>query len=314
MHPLLKELERDNDPHDVLEIAPGVVLAARAEPEFSTLAPDAMSHAAEPRFHPRPSAAAAAPSLDATFRADDHIRAPGGRSSKGKKLSRVVFVFLFALGSAAAAEAWRHYGDTAKAMIANWTPGFVATSFVSTSPPPASAAPAEQTDATDVQAVQATAPAATPAPAAAAPAPPAAPAQSAEAVVPNAPAPDQAQSLALMAQQIEQLKASVEQLRAGQEQMSRDIAKASEMKASEVRAPEPSVRPRIAAPKMAAPLRPAIGLPRKPRPTASAAPYLPPPPLPPAAAPPIMPQPAPEAQATVETDGNPVVRPPLPVR
>jgi len=317
MHPLLKELERDNDPHDVLEIAPGVVLAARAEPEFSTLAPGAMSHAAEPRFHPRPSAAAAAPSLDAAFRADDHIRAPGGRSSKGKKLSRVVFVFLFALGSAAAAEAWRHYGDTAKAMIANWTPGFVATSFVATSPPPASAAPVEQTDATDVPAVQATPPAATPAPAAA-PAPPAAPAQSTEAVAPNAPAPDQAQLLASMAQQIEQLKASVEQLRAGQEQMSRDIAKASdkasEMKASEVRGPEPSVRPRIAAPKMAAPPRPAVGLARKPRPTASAAPYLPPPPLPPAAAPPIVPQPAPEAQATVETDGNPVVRPPLPVR
>jgi hypothetical protein len=313
MHPLLKELERVNDPHDVLEIAPGVVLAARAEPDFSTLAPAATSRAAEPQIHPGPSAAAAAPSLDATFRADDHIHAPGGRSSKGKKLSRVLFVFLFAVGSAAAAEAWRHYGDTAKAMIANWTPGFVATSFVATSPSPASAAPAEQTDATDVQSVQA-APAATPAPAAAAPAPPAAPAQSAEAVAPNAPAPDQAQSLASMAQQIEQLKASVEQLRAGQEQMSRDIAKASEMKASEVRAPEPSAHPRIAAPKMAAPLRPAIGLPRKPRPTASAAPYLPPPPLPPAAAPPIVAQPAPEAQATVETDGNPVVRPPLPVR
>ncbi|WMT78597.1 hypothetical protein [Bradyrhizobium sp. Ash2021] len=316
MHPLLKELERVNDPHDVLEIAPGVVLAARAEPDFSTLAPGAMSRAAEPQIHPRPTGAAVAPSLDATFRADDHIRAPGGRSSKGKKLSRVLFVFLFALGSAAAAEAWRHYGDTAKAMIANWTPGFVATSFVASSSS-ASAAPAEQTDATDVQAVQATAPEATPAPVAV-PAPPAAPAQSAEAVAPNAPAPDQAQSLASMAQQIEQLKASVEQLRAGQEQMSRDLAKASdkasEMKASEVRAPEPSVRPRIAAPKMAAPLRPAIGLPRKPRPTASAAPYLPPPPLPPAAAAPVAPQPVPEAQATVESDGNPVVRPPLPVR
>ena len=39
MHPLLKEIERENDPHDALEIAPGVVLAARAEPEFPTLAP-----------------------------------------------------------------------------------------------------------------------------------------------------------------------------------------------------------------------------------------------------------------------------------
>src|SRR5260370_24115170 len=170
-----------------------------------------MGYAAEPRFRPRPSAAAAAPSLDATFRADDHIRAPGGRSSKGKRLWRVLFVFLFALGSAAAAEAWRHYGDTAKAMIANWTPGFVATSSVA--PPPASAAPAEQTDATDVQAVQATAPAATPPPAAA-PTPPAAPAQSAETLAPNAPPPHQAPAPASMAQQIDQLTASARPTRA----------------------------------------------------------------------------------------------------
>ena len=302
MHPLLKELERDNDPHDVLEIAPGVVLAARAEPEFATLAPGAMKRSTEPSMHTWPSGAAAAPSLDATFRADDHIHVPGGRSSRGKKLARVLFVFLFALGSAAAAEAWRHYGDTARAMLASWTPAFVAPSS-----PPANAAPSAQADTTDVQAqaVQAPAPAA-------APAQPAAPAQSAEAVAPTAPSSDQAQSLASMAQQIEQLKASIEQLKAGQEQMSRDIARASEVKASEVRAPE-SLRPRIAAPKMAAPPpRPAAALTRKPRPTASAAPYLSPP-MPPAAAPALAPQPVPEAQAT-ETDGNPVVRPPLPVR
>jgi hypothetical protein len=118
-----------------------------------------------------------------------------------------------------------------------------------------------------------------------------------------------------MAQQIEQLKASVEQLKAGQEQMSRDIARASEVKASEVRPSDLNLRPRTAGAKMAAPLqRPPAGLTRKPRPTASAAPYLPPPPLPPIAAPAVAPQSVPETQATVETDGNPVVRPPLPVR
>jgi hypothetical protein len=300
MHPLLKELERDNDPHDVLEIAPGVILAARAEPEFAALAPGPINRTAESPIQTRPSGAAAAPSLDATFRAEDHIAASGGRSSRGKKLARVLFVFLFALGSAAAAEAWRHYGDTAKAMLASWTPAFVATSS-----PPANAAPSAQPDATDVQSAQ------TPAPAAAPPQP-TVPAQPADAVAPAAPPPDQTQSMAAMAQQIEQLKASIEQLKAGQEQMSRDIAKASEIKASEVRPPEPTVRPRIAAPKMAAPPRPAATLTRKPRPSVSAAPYLPPA-LPPAAAPPIAPQPVPEAQAT-ETDGNPVVRPPLPVR
>ena len=36
-------LDTKNDPHDVLEIAPDVVLVARAAAEFPTLAPDAVS-------------------------------------------------------------------------------------------------------------------------------------------------------------------------------------------------------------------------------------------------------------------------------
>jgi hypothetical protein len=307
MHPLLKELERDNDPHDVLEIAPGVVLAARAEPEFATLAPGAVSRAAEPIFQAKPGGAAAAqaPSLDATLRAEDVDHRHAAGSPIGKWTKAIIGV-LFAMGSAGAAVGWDHYGDRAKQMIASWTPLLVATSSPS---PPASAAPSEQTDTPAVSP-----PDTQPAAATTAPAQPVAAAQPAEAVAPSAPAPEQAQSLASMAQQIEQLKASVEQLKAGQEQMSRDIARASEVKASELRPSEPNLRPRIAAPRMAAPPpRPAAGLTRKPRPSASAAPYLPPP-LPPIAAPAVVPQPVPEAQATVETDGNPVVRPPLPVR
>jgi len=313
MHPLLKELERDNDPHDVLEIAPGVVLAARAEPEFSTLAPGAVSRAAEPIFQAKPGGPAAAPALDATIRADgvDHIKAPGDRSAAGTWARRLFIGILLSVCGAVAAAPWQHYSDAAKAMIASWAPSLVATSS-----PPSTAAPSAQPDTSavsppDTQPAAATAAPAQPAASAqpaAAPAQPASAAQPAQAIAPSAPAPDQAPSLASMAQQIEQLKA-------GQEQMSRDIARAAEVKASEVRPAEQSLRPRIAGPKMAAPLpRPPAGLTRKPRPTASAAPYLPPPQLPPIAAPAVAPQSVPEAQATVETDGNPVVRPPLPVR
>jgi hypothetical protein len=302
MHPLLKELERDNDPHDVLEIAPGVVLSARAEPEFATLAPGAASRAAEPpiRAELSGSAAAAAPSLDATFRADDVHHVTGARSSAGTWARRVFIGILLSVCGAVAAAPWQHYGDAAKAMIAAWVPQLVATSS-----PPANPAPSEQAVTPDAQAAAPTA-----APAQPAAQQPVAPAQSTEIVAPASPAPEQAQSLASMAQQIEQLKASVEQLKAGQEQMSRDIGRASEVKASEA-----NLRPRIPAPKMAAlPPRPAAALTRKPRPAFSAAPYAPPPLVPPQAAPVVAPQVAPPPQATVETDGNPVVRPPLPLR
>jgi hypothetical protein len=210
----------------------------------------------------------------------------------------VIVVFLFAFGSAVAAEGWRHYGDAAKQRIADWMPQLVATS----SSPAADAASPQQPAATDVQA-------------AAAALPPAAPAseQAAEAPATPSSAPDQAQVIQSMAQQIEQLKASVEQLKAGQDQMSRDIAKTSDVKASEVRAADPNLRPRIAAPKTVLPPRAAAALPRKPRPPVAAAQYAPP--LPPAAAPTLAVTPQIEpSQAIVETDGNPVVRPPMPVR
>jgi len=300
MHPLLKELQGDNDPHDFVEIAPAVALTARADHELPTLAPGAVNPAAEPQIHVGPgvSAGASAPSLDTIIRAADvhDIHAPGEPRPAGRWARRLFIGVLFAIGSAAAAEGWQQYGDAARAMIANWTPQLVATSS-----PPANAAPSEQPVAPDTQAAAATA-------APAQPAPPAPPPQDATA---SAPSPGQAPLLQSMAQQIEQLKASVAQLKAGQEQMSRDIAKAFEVKASV----EQNLRPRIATPKMATPPPRSAAAPvRKPQPVFSAAPYVPPPPLPPTAAPPVAQQPVPEAQATVETDGNPVVRPPLPVR
>lgn len=309
MHPLLREIQGetqgDNDPHDALEIAPGVVLAARADRESPTLAPgipDIMIRPADPQIHlasnglaSTGSAGASAPSLDTMFRAADvdttHVpsdRLPSDRPSTVGWATRLFIGVLFAMCSAAAAAAWQHYSDTAKAMIADWTPPPLFT----TSSPPANAAPSTQPVATDVQAAAATA-----APAQASPA-----VQSPQGNAASAPSPDQAQLLQSMAQQIEQLKASVAQLKDGQEQLTRDMAKASEARAS-LQSPQP---------RTAAPLPRSAAAPvRKPKPTVSAAQYAPPPPLPPATAPL---QPAPPPQATVETDGNPVVRPPLPLR
>jgi TolA-binding protein len=124
-----------------------------------------------------------------------------------------------------------------------------------------------------------------------------------------------ARDLAGMGQQIEQLKASIEQLKTGQQQMSRDMAKNSEIKNSEIKTgtTEQKPRPRISA-ISPPPLRAAALPARMPRPV-----YSPPlaasSTLPPAAAAPVyVPAPAPPVQATAQPDGEPVVRPPMPLR
>ena len=128
-----------------------------------------------------------------------------------------------------------------------------------------------------------------------------------------------------MGQQIAALKASIEQLKASQDQMaqqmSRDVARTpvartSQTKPAPVVSVEQSLRAKVTAalsPRPAAP-------PRRPRPVyapqASAA--LPPaitaPPMPPPqpAPPPL--QYEPRAQAVDQADGDPVMRPPMPVR
>ena len=248
----------------------------------------------------------------------NNAQAPGDRPSLGRRALRGFAGFLLAACISAAAIAWQSsYGDAAKQIIARWAPQFVSAS----SPPLESPGLPEQPSPPIVQASAAEAALPQPAPLAQTASEGVAPAAAAS------PAPAQllqsmARDLATVGQEIgqlkastEQLKASIEQLKAGQEQMSRDIAKVSEAKASEVRAPEQNLRPRISAPRIAAPLpRPAAAPVRKPRPALSAAQYAPPPALPPIAAPPMVPQPEPQPQATVETDGNPVVRPPLPLR
>jgi hypothetical protein len=298
----------ETDPHDVFEIAPGVVLAARPDHASATLAPDVVVPASAPQTAMLsdvvvPDAAAPVPPVDATFRAAsvDDVLVRGDRTSTEKWVSRAV-LSLFAMCVAVAAAAWQHYGDTAKQMIASWTsPLTVASSPPAQKPPVTTqpAAPTVQTAAQTPAPTQATAPAAPP-------------------VAPAATSTDTTQlqsmtrDLAAMGQQIEQLKASIAQLKAGQEQMaqqmSRDFARSAEARSSEARAAE---HPRIAP----LPPRSAASALRKPKPTVSPTPAAmvsPLPPPPPAVTSPALPPPP--VQATVQPDGEAVVRPPLPVR
>ncbi len=281
-----------NDPHDVLEIAPDVVLAAHADrapaaSERTSLAPDMPTQPAGS------SAAASAPRLDATFRATaaDRVRVP----ERGRWAMRLFVGFLFAFGSAVGAAAWQAYGDDAQQAIAKWMPHF-ALRLSSPTPNAAGdeqpAAPAAQTAAT------------TPEPAPAAP-----PAQTEAAAPATASAPtspdatqllqSRARDLANVGQQIEQMKASIDELKARQEQMSRDIAKASEQ----------NVRPKVIAP--AAPPAAARAARTAAPPPAMHRP-VPPPALPPRQSAPYVPPPPPEA--AVDAQGEPVVRPPMPLR
>jgi hypothetical protein len=283
---------QQTDPHDAFAIEPGVAGAARASQASPDPVHEVLSLLSRRRAQMASgvSAVAPTPTVDTTFRAVavDDIRIPGDRPAMGgwKKAS---IAFLFALCSALAASAWKHHGDAARAMVSSWMPPSAFTSFApAETPPPApvQAAAAEQAPAQPPPAV-ATA------------------ADSAQLL------PSMAHDLAAMGQQIEQLKASIEQLRDSQAQMSRDIAKNSETKAADTKASEPNLRPRIAT----LPPRPVAVPPRKPRPAfppAPAAATSPSPPYPPLP-PPALSQPAPPPQTAAEPDGEPVVRPPMPL-
>ena len=136
-----------------------------------------------------------------------------------------------------------------------------------------------------------------------------------------------AQDLATMGQQVEELKTIIAQLRASQAQMTREFAKvseakasqvtasqvtASEAKAAEIKPAEQNLRPRVSALTPTTP-RPAAPPVRKPKPVSSYSPAtLPAAPLPPVQAAAPLP-PAPPKQ-TIADDGEPVVRPPMPLR
>jgi hypothetical protein len=338
----------ETDPHDIFVIEPDVVLAARADHTPATETPANLVHeilsrpsAAQANAASDIVAAASVPAVDTTFRAAaaDTIEAPGIEVPRdihlpgdpppwGRWARRAIFGFLFALGSAAAAEGWDHYGDTAKAMIAEWAP---APFGVVSSQPVEKPGATIQASAPDVQgssqgASQGTSQASASDQAATPAAAPAKPAQdtakdtattgTAAAVAASPPQP-MARDLAAMGQQIEQLKAGIEQLRAGQEQLAQQLAQqtARNAQAKAVASPRPKLS--------ALPPQP-VAAPRKPRPAfspamAAAALAQPRATVPPQAVYTAPPQPAPtqydpRAQVIDRADGDPVERPPMPLR
>lgn len=306
---------KQTDPHDLLEVAPDVVLVVPTDEELSKLA-RTLRHPSNPltRTGSDLPAGPTVPPVDTTFRpaAVSDVQVPGNRLSIGGRAARAfTAALLLAACAGVAAIAWQSYGDAAEQMIAQWAPQRVLTLLLPLEKP---ALPAQPTQ-----------PAVEAAPPNAAPSQPAPLAQTApEGVAPAAVAPSvesaesirsMAHDLASVGQEIEQLKASIEQLKAGQQQMSRDIArvsevKVSEAKASEAKASEQNLRPRKSAPRPRSAAAPA----RKPRPPfpspqAAAAPALPQ-----AAAPSVPLQPEPQPQATAQPEAEPVPRPPMPVR
>jgi hypothetical protein len=325
MHSSLKL--RESDPHDDFGITPEIPVSW-ADKVVADIARDANSHVksysrrpASDRPQPAESGAAVramVPTVDTRFRAtaaddvsDIHAPSidvgsdrPAGAPPNRGRVKKTITVFLFALCSAFAAAAWQHYGAAAKQMIAAWTPPFVLTALP----------PTEKTGLTspsDAPAVEAAA------------ADPAAPPNATTALPSDGPAPaapvaDAAQlqqvarDLADMAAQIEQLKAGIAELKASQQAMA--IARPAEIKPADVKPSEikpvaPNPRPKVSA----LPPRPAAAPLHRPVPA-----YYPPvqaaAPFPQAAPPPASLQPAPPPpQAATDQDGEPVVRPPMPL-
>ncbi len=319
---------KQTDPHDVFAIE--TLLAAHAE-KSPPLAHDPRAASVPSQVHVAPpiSLGAPIPQVEPAFRAPDvgdipveNVRSseikvdglkPVGAQPMSKWVKRVVMAALALLGATAAA-GWQQYGDQAKAMAVEWAPPFVlaalpsATGSIAAEQPSASAVQANTADQVPAQQPAAAAATDQPAPVAVAATPPAAEANQLQSM---------AQDLAAMGQQVEELKATIAQLKASQSQMAREFAKASEAKAleakaAETRPAEPSLRPRVSALTPPPAQRPAAPPPvRKPKPVVST--YAP---APLAAAPPPPPQmaaPAPPAQ-TIADDGEPVVRPPMPLR
>ena len=325
---------KDTDPHDVFAIES--LLHAHAE-KAPPLAHDPAAPSAAPQVHVAPPisvGSAPTPQIEPTFSAPDahdiqvenvrpsEIKVDGlkplGAQPMSKWVKRVIMALLGLFGATAAA-AWQHYGDQATAMAAEWAPPFVLAALPSAtrtaiaeqpSAPPADATASDQATA---QQPVAAAPPAQPAPAATAAGAPSAESNQMQSM---------AQDLATMGQQVEELKATIAQLKASQAQMARELAKASEAKVGETRPAEQTLRPKVSALTPPPQQRPAAPPPvRKPKPAAYSYPpaYSPAPvaaapaaPLPPAqAAAPLSPAPP---RQTITDDGEPVVRPPMPLR
>ena len=313
---------QNDDPHDVLVVAPDVALVVPTDEELARLAQTMRdSSSSQIRAGADFPAGATIPPVDTTFRptvSDAPVR--GGGRTIGERAARAFITPLLLAGCAgAAAITWQSYGDAAK-QIVQWSPHRVLALILPAEKP----ALAEQPGPPAVEAATADTPAAQPAPGVSAVPEAAAPTAAAPAVEPAEQLRSMARDLASAGQQIGQLKASIEQLKASQQQMSREIAKASEAKVSEakvsetkvsearvsdVRAPEQNLRPKMSA----LPPRPAPVRARKP-PQPQAATY----PAVQTAAPYVPQQILPPPQAATQTLGDPelasVPRPPMPLR
>lgn len=327
---------KNPDPHDVFAIES--LLAAHAE-KSPPLAHDPAAADATPQMKaaPMPHIQAAPPvgapvsQLEPEFHITDWrdldvdsvrpgeaikvdaLKPPGERPIS--RWAKRLVMALLGLVAAIAAAGWQQYGEDAKAMAAEWTPSFVLAALPSSGRPAVADQPGASVPAVAAeQAVVA-------APAAAAPAV-AAPVQPEPAAAPQT---DSAQvqsltrDLAAMGQQVEELKTTVAQLRASQAQLTRELAKAAEARAAEAKASETKASETKAAAVAPPPVvRPAAPPVRKPKPTAPShsSAYSPAPmaAAPAAALPPVQATAPPPPQRTIADDGEPVVRPPMPLR
>ncbi len=279
-----------DDPHDA-PIAPDIVPAEWADCVSQRPANDATSR--EKLFAEiRHAAATTAPKVDNTFRATDvnDIPALRNRSSARAWIKRAVMAFMFAFVSAIAAAAWKHHGDAATQTLADWVPSVGASSSPATETPaaaePTTGAAAQRAADQPSDAAQA--------------------ASGTAALPPEAEQQIQsmARDLAAMGQQIEQLKATIQQLRANQQAAVAPAPPAARPPALKPAQPKVTALP----PRPAAPPPPAYQ-PRPAYPPAMQATAVPPPAA--ATAPPPAYQPPP--QATTQPNGEPVVRPPMPM-
>ena len=109
----------------------------RVVPEISVAAPAAKPRAAGRGRQFRATAATADAIANEIKIPSDRLN--GARPSRGAWAKRAAVGFLFALGSVAAAEAWDRYGDTAREMLAQWTPALALPSSQPSATAPAAA-------------------------------------------------------------------------------------------------------------------------------------------------------------------------------
>jgi hypothetical protein len=273
MQPTLSPAE--NDPHDAVEVAPDVVMVARAEEELSRLAREAKNRPATRLGQPKTAPSMTAPSMTAPSTAPSVIAQPAGQSpasridavvaalevpavdtsfraartdegpSMARRVGRGLAGLLLAVCIGAAAVTWRASGEMIKQAIADWAPQFATKS---SSPADASSQAAQDATSTpDAQQSAAAAPAAAQDSATPTAATSAAPSATAS-VAPGVTVSDQTQliqsmsrDLASLGQEVALLKASVAELKASNEQLAK-VSEQNQKKSLAARAAVPPAR------------------------------------------------------------------------